>query len=166
MPGTAPRLSGTVYAFTPASPLRLRYRSDARWSNQSNEHNRRFSADSRAEIERSEPKADLQSPQQDARSIGGGERRAQTGAAPMTKLAGMVSRLNDSQISETESNQYGACHEAKIVPDTRGTAPGMTVERLACTRFRRHPVRCFDGTGGGSWKGESLPASSSLRLCG
>ena len=23
---------------------------------------------------------------------------------------------------------------------------------LACTRFRRHRVRCFDGAGGGSWK--------------
>ena len=37
---------------------------------------------------------------------------------------------------------------------------------LACTRFRRHRVRCFDGTGGESWKGGSLHASSSLRLCG
>src|SRR6516164_3723901 len=37
---------------------------------------------------------------------------------------------------------------------------------MACTRFRRHRVRCFDGTGGGSWRDGSLPASSSLRLCG
>ena len=37
---------------------------------------------------------------------------------------------------------------------------------LACTRFRRHRVRCFDGAGGGSWRDGSLPASSSLRLCG
>src|SRR5215813_5190667 len=36
---------------------------------------------------------------------------------------------------------------------------------LACTRFRRHRVRCFDGTGGGSWRDGSLLASSSLRLC-
>jgi hypothetical protein len=36
---------------------------------------------------------------------------------------------------------------------------------LACTRFRRHRVRCFDGAGGGSWRDGSLPASSSLRLC-
>jgi hypothetical protein len=34
---------------------------------------------------------------------------------------------------------------------------------LACTRFRRHRVRCFNGTGGGSWSGGSLHASSSLR---
>ena len=38
--------------------------------------------------------------------------------------------------------------------------------RLACTRFRRHRVRCFYGTGGESWKDEGLHASSSLRLCG
>src|SRR5262245_39020793 len=39
------------------------------------------------------------------------------------------------------------------------------VPKLACTRFRRHRVRCFDGTGGGSWRDGSLLASSSLRLC-
>jgi hypothetical protein len=39
-------------------------------------------------------------------------------------------------------------------------------KEVACTRFRRHRVRCFNGTGGGSWKGENLHASSSLRLCG
>ena len=37
--------------------------------------------------------------------------------------------------------------------------------RVACTRFRRHQVRCFNGTGGGSWSGESLRGSSSLKLC-
>ena len=37
---------------------------------------------------------------------------------------------------------------------------------LACTRFRRHRVRCFNGTGGGSWRDGSLHASSSLRRCG
>jgi hypothetical protein len=36
---------------------------------------------------------------------------------------------------------------------------------LACTRFRRHRVRCFDGTGGGSWRDGSLRESSSLRRC-
>ena len=38
--------------------------------------------------------------------------------------------------------------------------------KVACTRFRRHRVRCFDGTGGGSWRGGSLHESSSLRLSG
>jgi hypothetical protein len=37
---------------------------------------------------------------------------------------------------------------------------------MACTRFRRHRVRCFNGTGGGSWSGGSSRESSSLRLCG
>jgi hypothetical protein len=32
---------------------------------------------------------------------------------------------------------------------------------MACTRFHRHRVRCFDGTGGESWRGGSLLASSS-----
>jgi CHASE3 domain sensor protein len=37
---------------------------------------------------------------------------------------------------------------------------------MACTRFRRHHVRCFNGTGGASWRGGSLRGSSSLRLFG
>ena len=37
---------------------------------------------------------------------------------------------------------------------------------VACTRFRRHRVRCFYGTGGESWRGGSLHESSSLRRCG
>ena len=35
---------------------------------------------------------------------------------------------------------------------------------MACTRFRRHRVRCDNGTGGGSWRGGSSRESSSLRL--
>jgi hypothetical protein len=41
-----------------------------------------------------------------------------------------------------------------------------TFLEMACTRFRRHRVRCFDGTGGGSWRDGSLRGSSSLRPCG
>ena len=37
--------------------------------------------------------------------------------------------------------------------------------QVACTRFRRHRVRCFDGAGGGSWRDGSLRGSSSLRRC-
>jgi len=37
---------------------------------------------------------------------------------------------------------------------------------VACTRFRRHRVRCFDGAGGGSWRDGSSRGSSSLRPCG
>src|ERR1700734_528089 len=35
--------------------------------------------------------------------------------------------------------------------------------KVACTRFRRHRVRCFDGAGGGSWRDGSLRESSSSR---
>jgi hypothetical protein len=35
---------------------------------------------------------------------------------------------------------------------------------MACTRFRRHRVRCFNGAGGGPWRDGSLPGSLSLRL--
>jgi type I restriction enzyme S subunit len=42
----------------------------------------------------------------------------------------------------------------------------LSNEYLACTRFRRHRVRCFYGTGGESWRDGSLHESSSLRLCG
>jgi uncharacterized protein with ParB-like and HNH nuclease domain len=38
--------------------------------------------------------------------------------------------------------------------------------KVACTRFRRHRVRWFDGSGGGSWRDEDLRGSSSLRLFG
>jgi hypothetical protein len=41
-----------------------------------------------------------------------------------------------------------------------------TLRHLACTRFRRHRVRCFYGTGGESWRDGSLPESSSLKLFG
>jgi DNA-binding transcriptional LysR family regulator len=45
-------------------------------------------------------------------------------------------------------------------------ADSLRVLILACCRFRRHRVRCHDGTGGGSWRDGDLPGSSSLRVCG
>ena len=48
----------------------------------------------------------------------------------------------------------------------RATVQRWGMVRMARnTRFRRHRVRCFDGTGGASWRGGSLRESSSLRLC-
>jgi len=41
----------------------------------------------------------------------------------------------------------------------------LGIGEVACTRFRRHRVRCFDGTGGASWRGGSSRESSSLRQC-
>jgi DNA (cytosine-5)-methyltransferase 1 len=52
-----------------------------------------------------------------------------------------------------------------------GICPTLTANmghgghNVACTRFRRHRVRCFDGAGGGSWRDGSSRESSSLRLC-
>jgi hypothetical protein len=43
---------------------------------------------------------------------------------------------------------------------------GVMRDPVACTRFRRHRVRCFYGTGGGSWRDEGIRGSSSLRLFG
>jgi putative tricarboxylic transport membrane protein len=40
------------------------------------------------------------------------------------------------------------------------------LRQVACCRFHRHRVRCFDGTGGGSWNEGSSHGSSSLRRCG
>jgi hypothetical protein len=54
----------------------------------------------------------------------------------------------------------------KTIGLEHGTPRYEDIRILACTRFRRHRVRCFNGTGGGSWRGGSLHASSSLRLCG
>jgi len=48
----------------------------------------------------------------------------------------------------------------KIIKDLRSGQ-----QAVACTRFRRHRVRCFDGTGGASWRGGSSRESSSLRQC-
>jgi len=36
---------------------------------------------------------------------------------------------------------------------------------MACTRFRRHRVKVFNGAGGRPWRDGSLRGSSSLRLC-
>jgi hypothetical protein len=47
-----------------------------------------------------------------------------------------------------------------------GALPRVVTVDLACTRFRRHRVRCFDGTGGVSWRDGSLHGSSSLRRFG
>ena len=40
----------------------------------------------------------------------------------------------------------------------------VVYEGMSCCRFRRHRVRCFSGTGDGSWRDESTHASSSSRL--
>jgi DNA invertase Pin-like site-specific DNA recombinase len=55
--------------------------------------------------------------------------------------------------------------EAQKISDRTKAGMARAKAKVACTRFRRHRVRCFNGTGGGSWRGGSSHASSSLRLC-
>jgi hypothetical protein len=45
-----------------------------------------------------------------------------------------------------------------------GLASLLQTPGMACTRFRRHRVRCFNGTGGWSWRDGNLHANTSLRL--
>src|SRR5437660_11129414 len=47
---------------------------------------------------------------------------------------------------------YGPVGQISAGPD-RSQLKEVTM--MACTRFRRHRVRCFDGAGGGSWRGSS-----------
>ena len=75
-----------------------------------------------------------------------------------------------------EFNGYFVRRNVKVGPRAKGGHdgeldvvafhPGRKSLVLACTRFQRHRVRCFDGTGGVSWRGGSLRGSSSLRLYG
>jgi UDP-N-acetyl-D-mannosaminuronate dehydrogenase len=51
------------------------------------------------------------------------------------------------------------------VPDTRNTKVADLVRSFGLHLVPRHRVRYFDGTGGGSWRGGSSHASSSLRRC-
>ena len=64
------------------------------------------------------------------------------------------------------SENTGAFSPTAATSDETCRSLDSDYEGLACTRFRRHRVRCFDGTGGVSWRGGSLHESSSLRLCG
>jgi hypothetical protein len=76
-------------------------------------------------------------------------------------------RRTDVQCSQaTEiTNPRGDCRESRGRGMELKQSRKFDPASLACTRFRRHRVRCFDGAGGVSWRDGSLPASSSLRLC-
>jgi hypothetical protein len=79
--------------------------------------------------------------------------------ADLASRAFAAARTTKRQCMNTCRARYRDCLSLKQIPSSecRGV--------LACSRFRRHRVRCFDGAGGGSWRDGSLPASSSLRLC-
>ena len=62
-------------------------------------------------------------------------------------------------------NVFRAVPPGAVIVPKRERLHDATIN-MACCRFRRHRVRCFDGTGGESWSDEGLRGSSSLRLCG
>jgi hypothetical protein len=87
-----------------------------------------------------------------AASIGRIGKPARAAAAAVIQSSGMA--------TEAEPANFCAARNLSPVLDR-----SMLVD-VACTRFRRHRVRCFYGTGGESWRDGSLPESSSLRRCG
>ena len=67
--------------------------------------------------------------------------------------------LQQSVFDPEDTQRMGAAYERALV------RLDLKDRNVACTRFRRHRVRCFDGAGGGSWNDGSLRESSSLRRC-
>ena len=90
--------------------------------------------------------------------------RAQKGSEQIIhRLQEENSRLRE-QLNVDEEPSEDPSREKRII-EFRALLQGEDY-RLACTLFRRHRVWCFDGTGGVSWRGGSLRASSSLRPFG
>ena len=97
-------------------------------------------------------------------------------------VGGPASSYRDIQAAQIEAEPADSgvarssvyVQDALVDPDLRSVFPDdataladkVAIAELACCRFRRHRVRCHDGTGGVSWRDGSLPASSSLRLFG
>ncbi len=84
---------------------------------------------------------------------------ARKGSAGMLHVGDVVTfevEVDESYPPDTYKVQWAAFWGGQ-------TAMGSTF--MACTRFRRHRVRCFDGAGGGSWRDGSLRGSSSLKRC-
>jgi hypothetical protein len=65
---------------------------------------------------------------------------------------------------ETETEELKQTTDEFVKAGAR-LAESLSQVTVACTRFRRHRVRCFDGAGGGSWRDGSSRGSSSLRPC-
>ena len=72
--------------------------------------------------------------------------------------------IKEIEVEQSEPGKQQTILDIKI--RTTGKTRKTRHVMLACTRFRRHRVRCFNGTGGVSWRGGSLHESSSLRRCG
>jgi hypothetical protein len=78
-----------------------------------------------------------------------------------------IELLTEGQLTEGTHYQcvfYGG----RLLAHLSASDPTVDADEvvMACTRFRRHRVRCFIGTGGGSWRGGSLHESLSLKRCG
>src|SRR5260370_16338222 len=67
---------------------------------------------------------------------------------------GGAHRMSFRNFTTGNSHSFGGEY-VELVPNER-------LRYMACTRFRRHRVRCFDGAGGGSWRDGSLRDSSTL----
>jgi hypothetical protein len=70
------------------------------------------------------------------------------------QLRGKVKQILDSIVAKTAA-----------VERQRGGKEGIAWIELGCCRFQRHPVRCMNETGGGSWSDGSLRESLSWRRC-
>jgi hypothetical protein len=87
--------------------------------------------------------------------------------------SGTLARIAMRSIAERRRKLSGASKRlpptstAYIIRQFKRPAEVALLRRVyvACTRFRRHRVRCFHGTGGASWRGGSSRESSSLRRC-
>jgi hypothetical protein len=87
-------------------------------------------------------------------------------SAAFTTSAGLLSVAITNLLSPTQIVSVGqTVSDLSFILSNAPGNLGATTASVACTRFRRHRVRCFDGAGGGSWRDGSLAASSSLRLC-
>jgi putative ABC transport system permease protein len=100
-------------------------------------------------------------------------RRSFSPGAQLILKAGMVSsvRLLRHPKSSSHAERRSCC--ASLCPASPPSACGIAKSdcregkhHMACTRFRRHRVRCFNGNRRWPWRGGSLRASSSLKRYG
>ena len=98
-------------------------------------------------------------------------RRARLSPPVSARLAGLV--VFDAPTSQSLALTIGPTPGRNRVMGMRPSDSDMIAKSkkprgtrtLACTRFRRHRVRCFDGAGGASWRSGSSRVSSRLRRC-
>ena len=78
----------------------------------------------------------------------------------------LISACGSRALMETHGGVFDKYLRYQMVAlSNRGEISVREHRMMACTRFRRHQVRCFNGTGGASWSVGSLHGSLSLKLC-